>query len=114
MKIGIAWTNDCQGKKDYDGSLVRVSTRYWPGPVTVFDSRTPEKGLHEIDGGKPSAHSSIIFSDGAEDGGGETEYLVDRHFDGPTFEDVSAQVEAWAQQQMDRIAKALRAEFCAV
>lgn len=27
----IKWTNDCQGKKDYDGEFISVSTRYYPG-----------------------------------------------------------------------------------
>jgi hypothetical protein len=27
---GIKWRNDCQGKKDYDGRIVHVSSRYWP------------------------------------------------------------------------------------
>ena len=109
MKLNIKWTDDCQGKKDYDGEIVAVSTRYWPGYMTIFDSREPEKGLHEVPAGKPSAACSIILSDGLLNG--EYENLIHGRFEGDTFEDVAAQVESWAQEQMDRVEKALRAEF---
>ena len=32
MQPYAMWTDDCQGKKDYDGNMVSISTRYWPGP----------------------------------------------------------------------------------
>lgn len=111
MKLNIAWTSDCQGKKDYDGDVVAISTRYWPGPVTVFDTSKPEKGLHEEPGGQPRAHCSIVLLDGATDHEGTTETLAEMKFVGGSFREVSRQVEAWAQEQMDRIATALRAEF---
>ena len=109
MKLDIKWTNDCQGKKDYDGEIVAVSTRYWPGHMTVFDSREPEKGFHEVPAGNPSAHCSITLSDGLLNG--EYEDLIEADFKGDTFEEVAAHVEVWAQEQMNRVEKALRAEF---
>lgn len=111
MKLNIEWTDDCQGKKDYDGDIVAVSTRYWPGPVTVFDTATPEKGLHEIPGGKPSATCSIMLSNGYPHHNDETVDLISRDFEGDTFEAVAKKIETWAQKQMNRVEKALRAEF---
>lgn len=60
----VAWSGDCSGKKDYDGKLLVVSTRYWPagGGFYIMDSRHPEKGLYPSNNGQPpSAHSSIIL-----------------------------------------------------
>ena len=111
MKLEISWTDDCQGKKDYDGDIVAVSTRYWPGPATVFDTAHPGLGLHEIPGGKPSARCSIILSNGYPYHNSETEPLIEKEFEGDSFGAVAAQVELWAQEQMDRVEKALRAEF---
>jgi len=30
MKPCAEWTDDCQGKKDYDGPIITIATRYWP------------------------------------------------------------------------------------
>ena len=30
FKLVARWTDDCQGKKDFDGRLLSYSTRYWP------------------------------------------------------------------------------------
>ena len=100
MKLNITWKNDCQGKKNYDGKLVTITTHYWPGPYAVFDL-----GLHEIYGARPSAKSTIWLVDcfGEE--------LATKDFEGESFDDVDEQVKSWGQQQMDRIATALRAEF---
>jgi len=111
MKLKIKWTGDCQGKKDYDGDIVAVSTRYWPGTLTVFDTAHAEKGLHEIQGGKPSATCTIMLSNGYPHHNDETSDLIEKDFVGDTFEDVATQVEVWAQEQMNRVETALRAEF---
>jgi len=36
------WTNDCQGKKDFDGPIVTLSSRYWPsgGGFSMLDTGT--------------------------------------------------------------------------
>lgn len=29
-RINARWTDDCQGKKDFDGTIIDISSRYWP------------------------------------------------------------------------------------
>jgi len=61
---------------------------------------------------KPSATSGLMIRHGDPEC---QDYLkiTERDFEAETFEEVAAQVEAWAQEQMDRAVKALRAEFAA-
>ena len=43
LKVSARWTNDCSGKKDFDGRIVDLSTRYWPrggGFYTSVDGQT--------------------------------------------------------------------------
>lgn len=115
MKLAAKWTPDCGGKKDYDGDILSVSTRYWPedGGFYVL---TDERGFRKNDIlSKPSAHSSLVFWNGEhgtrKDTGGDYVVLVDAEFEGETFDEVARQVEKWAQQQTDRAVKALRREF---
>lgn len=112
-KLEIEWTDDCQGKKDYDGRLVVVSTRYWPagGGWHVFDTRQPEKGLHEVRDPtiKASATSSILLARG--DLNGTYEELIEKDFEGENFEAIAPQVEQWAAEQYEKIAIVLRAAF---
>lgn len=83
------WTDDCQGKKDYDGELLTISTRYWPGPPRY--------------GEMPSANSEIHLNIGPKrESGGCYDWRVWREaeFQAPTEAEVKAQVEAWVTQQM--------------
>jgi hypothetical protein len=110
MRLDAEWTDDCQGKKDYDGEILSVSTRYWPagGGFHVFDTREPEKGLHLNDyGSKPSAHCSLLLRDAND----EDVTLIDKEFEGESFSAVSQQVEAWAQEQYEKAISVLRAAF---
>jgi hypothetical protein len=81
------WTDDCQGKKDYDGRLLDISTRYWPGSY-----RTD---------GRPSAAASILIRHGEPGESGYSDYITWREadFDGDTEQDVRGQVEAWVAEQ---------------
>lgn len=63
------------------------------------------------DGSKPSAHSSLLLSHGDDEGECLSECLVDAKFEADTPEEVMAQVEDWAQKQMDKAVEALRAAF---
>jgi hypothetical protein len=112
MKLEAKWEDDCCGKKDYDGRILSISSRYWPrgGSALTFDTAHPELGLHKHDdGSKPSAKSSLLIWTG--DGDYETLAETDGYIEGETFEEVAAQVEAWAQEQMDKAVAILRAGF---
>ena len=103
------WRADCQGKRDYDCDIVRLSCRYWPrgGGYTVFNTgtRTIEnnEGRPHI---PPHACATIIFDDGDET-------LARADFEGETEEEVKAMVEAWAKDAMSRAVAAVRREFAA-
>ena len=110
------WTDDCQGKKDYDGRLVSISTRYWPagGGFHVF---VPGKGFQQsaalYPNIKPSATAAIHINCGQPDANGFGDYaiLAEKRFEGDTFEDVKAQVEGWVQAQYSRIVGLLLKDF---
>lgn len=110
MKLAAEWTDDCQGKKDYDGEILSISTRYWPanGGFHIFDRDRPELGFrpNEIMG-KPSAKSSLVIRHGEED------YftLTEAEFEAETEAEVKAAVEAWAQAQMDKAVAVLAEAF---
>lgn len=119
IKLYANWTDDCQGKKDYDGPIIEISTRYWPrgGGFHVFDRDSPSLGMQgnesrpEI---KPSANCSLIICCGPKedgDGGGDSLTLIEQEFEGETFEEVAAQVEAFAQAQTDRVVSLLKREY---
>lgn len=102
-----AWTDDCQGKKDYDGRLLDISTRYWPGPgggSMTFDTGTREFGTLPY-GPKPSAKSSILLRHGEPDKYGYGDYLVwrEQKFEADTEAEVKFHVEAWVALQMAEI-----------
>lgn len=106
MKPDIEWTDDCTGKKDYDGSILEVLSRYWPtgGGFYVLD---PKGFRQNQDGSKPSATSSLIVK---HDDGNDFA-LTEQDFEGETLEDVQAQVEAWVAVQFSKAVEALRAAF---
>jgi hypothetical protein len=107
------WTDDCSGKKDFDGPIISVFTRYWPagGSGMVYDTAHPELGLHPENNGAPaSAHSEIVLryytAEGyanPEDDQGEYETLVEKEFKGGSGAEVRAQVVAWVHQQLIQI-----------
>jgi hypothetical protein len=108
----IEWTDDCQGKKDFDGPLVSVSTRYWPqgGGFTVIN-RTAH-GVTIEDGDmrpeiKPSAKSSMIL-DGSY---GNEVVLATREFEADSEEQVKADVEAWVEAQYAILRRAVLSAF---
>lgn len=113
LRNASQWTSDCQGKMDFDGFAVLISSRYWPGPITVYNTAEPEKGLHEIPGGPPSARAELSINHGepTQEGYGIDFVLVERRFEGATESDVKRQVEEWVQQQFERLTMALRREF---
>ena len=98
---GIDWTLDCQGKQDFDASVVRLSTRYWPrgGGFSIFDGRQwhENESRPEI---KPSAKCSIMWRD---------DVLLEKEFEADTEAEVKAQVEAWARSVLEHLRAAVEA-----
>jgi hypothetical protein len=112
MKIAANWTDDCQGKRDFDGDVVRISTRYWPRGGGF--SMSVDGGVFTTNADKtipPSATSSIELYHKDEDGDDTSVTLTECEFEGETFEEVSAKVEDWGGTQFDRIVKVLQKEF---
>lgn len=97
------WTDDCQGKKNYDGPLIRVSSRYWPrggGFHLLVGRNFVESGKIRPDI-KPSAESSIMLAD-------ETT-IFEKKFEAETEEEVKAQVETWVEEKYEIIRQAIDA-----
>ncbi|MGX4584041.1 hypothetical protein [Paenibacillus chitinolyticus] len=96
--LNAEWTDDCQGKKDYDGNIVSISTRYWPE-----SDFTPIGGKFV----KPHAKSELFLRFGEHD-----DLTLDlKEFEGETFEEVKTQVEEWAQEKMDEIVQLLKSRY---
>jgi hypothetical protein len=93
--VPAAWEDDCQGKKDYDGRLVQLSTRYWPAGYSPT----------------PSAKSGIYLGSTGNDYLDDAVTLAEREFEAPTQAEVQRAVEAWAKEQYARIGAALAREF---
>lgn len=117
FKLSAKWTDDCQGKKNYDAEILSISSRYWPrgggymmvvsepGKLPQFKDNDSRPEL------RPSAVSSLIIRHGEDE---EDIELASQEFEADTQEEVQAQVETWAQQIMDRAVAALRKEFSEV
>lgn len=106
--VDAKWTDDCQGKKDYDGDIISVSTRYWPrgGGFTTIHNDGREIRWEENDARpyiKPSAKAAIVLRGRNENGGIDTIDLSSRDFEAETFEEVKAMVEEWVDIQYARI-----------
>ncbi len=112
LKVPAKWEDDCQGKKDYDGELVKLSTRYWPqgGGFHVLDA-TGWKGNETRPEIRASANASIYLGSTANDFYRDAKLLIEREFEGDSEAEVKAAVEAWALEQFARIDAALRREF---
>lgn len=112
LKVDANWTNDCQGKKDYDGHIVSVTTRYWP-EGGGFSLLSNTDGQITIEGNearphiKASANSSIVLWFKDADGEGSGVDLIEKEFTGNSEDDVKAQVEAWVQSEFDKISNIL-------
>ncbi len=115
----MRWTPDCQGKWDYDGRVLTVSTRYWPagGGFHVMNSAdgrglVPSAELYPAI--KPSATAAIHFEYGEpDDNGYNNPYLIlaEQDFKGETEAEVKAAVEAWVREQFTDIFKLAVAHF---
>ncbi len=111
IKLDAKWTDDCQGKKDYDGCILSISTRYWPagGGFTLIHNDAGKVTFQEgVEGVRPSAKSSLVIHD---KGSVDWIELATMEFEGDSFDEVAGQVVKWAQEQMDRATSALFAAF---
>lgn len=102
LKLQAEWTDDCQGKKDYDGNILSISTRYWPRRVGFWLAQNEARP--DI---LPSARSALVLRHGSDD----CTTLIEQEFEAETREEVQRQVEIWAQAQMDRVVNILRQHY---
>lgn len=81
---GAAWTDDCQGKKNFDLNIVQLSTRYWPNHT---------------------ASASILV---------RGNMVASKDFEGRSEVEVKYRVEIWARESitkvMDAVVRAFPAE----
>lgn len=111
-RVPAMWTDDCSGKKNFDGEIIAISTRYWPrgGGYYIYDG---VNFFQNTQGPPPSARSSILLRARPDEDGGDDEptVLVSKRFEGDSFEAVRVQVEEWAEGQYTRIVSALLREY---
>lgn len=104
--VPAEWTDDCQGKKDYDAPLVSLSTRYWPrgGGFAVLSQG---RGWEDNDARpniRPSARAKIILHTRGDDS-----VIAEQYFEHDTEEAVKAAVEEWAEGQYLRVYQLMHA-----
>lgn len=121
FKPCAVWTDDCQGKKDFDGRLVSISTRFWPSGggfhvLRVFPQQEPTFELNENPAILPSATASIVLNHGEPDEYGYGNYLTlcEQNFENSDPAVVMAEVEKWVEERVNEIAVVLQAHFRAV
>lgn len=119
MQPAARWTPDCQGKWDYDGRLISISTRYWPrgGGFHVYipgDGRGLHPSSEDHPEIKPSATASIHVHCGEPDENGHNSpyaVLAEHEFEADTEQEVKAAVEVWVTEQYVKIVKCLMSEY---
>ena len=109
IRLDAKWENDCQGKKDYDGNILSISTRYWPTSGGFEVRHNGNIVWHDgIEDMKPSAISYLRIRSREFN---SNRILAKQEFEGESFEEISNQVEEWAQCQMDKAVDALQKAF---
>jgi len=95
LNVPAIWTNDCQGKKDFDGILVTLSTRYWPNRLGI----------------KPSAKAEVYIGSTNDEFLDGVILLTEVKIEADSENEVKNQIENWASIQYNRIASILLKEF---
>lgn len=90
MRLNAEWKPDFGGREDYDGPVLSISSRYWPNG---------------------SASATLLINFQHPDGSMDDLPLARGEFTGANLAEVAPQVEAWAQEQMDRAVRVLAREF---
>lgn len=88
----LEWTHDCQGKMDYDGTLVYVTSRTYPRFYHAGD------GPHH---GKTLATGSSTFMIGYTE-------VLSKEFHAETQEEVNAAITVWVREHLGKIEAAVR------
>ena len=103
------WTDDCAGKKNFDGDVLSISTRYWPAGGGFFISKGGKlrPSIEVCPDIKPSATAALML----RLAGGRYIAIVAQAFKADTPEEVFAAVEVWATAQFNRAIAALSREF---
>lgn len=115
-RVVAEWTLDCGGKKSFDGEVVVLSSRYWPGghwPAGSIVVTPKDHNGHQYMNAEPytrrhHAHTSICLVKGIQ---GDHVQVADEHFFGDSFDEVKVAVEAWASVMVARVWRAVIAEF---
>jgi hypothetical protein len=105
-KFKMTWTPDCQGKEDFDGAMVFLSTRIYPrggssdiweirDGVVVDHSKTDDPRRQGI---KPSGYAHIVVFG----------VNYERSFEAETTEQLKKDIEAWYSQYIERAQNLLR------
>lgn len=113
LRHNAEWSNDCCGKKDFDGTAVSISTRYWPagGSALVLDTESCDAGLKKLnDGSRSSAKASLILDTESNPYGFLT--LVESDYiEGDSFYEVQRKVEDWVQNEFDKLVNILSRHY---
>ncbi len=104
LELDIEWTDDCQGKKDFDADVLSVSTRYWPrgGGFTIIN---PPGVPYETNADRsilPSAVSHISLCG---------EVIAEKYFEGDSEAEVKWSVEMWVKTQLVTITGLIMAQY---
>lgn len=119
LQIDAEWTDDCSGKKNFDGNIISIDTRYWPrgGGFMTFDTSTNEFDNGEISRSHilPSANSSLrlYYKEDANSDGYDPGYvdLATMKFEAETEAEVKQLVETWANEQMRTIVSLVSSHY---
>lgn len=89
------WEPDCNGKTSYDGPIVSIESRYWPGHYDKHGQHTASASIVVHTWHEPTNQADHFDLVIATDLNGSTELAV------------RAKVEDWVTQKMQRIVQIL-------
>ena len=102
------WTPDCQGKQDFDATILELSTRYWPrgGGFSVLVTGQGWEHNDSRPEVKPHAHATIMFP-AANNENCFKHAVAEIEVHGETEEEVKRGIEEWATDQFNAVVDAL-------
>ena len=101
LSLDAEWKDDCQGKKDFDGNILLLSTRFYS---ESYHLRWPAKRK------MASAASGLYFAAKIND---ESEWitLYKKEFEGATDSEVKKAVEDWTKSVFQEISQVVIDHF---